>query len=92
MKVAIYTRVSTTDQGTTTQEKLCKEYCQRLGYEIYGIYSDSGVSGAYIDKSGSYTIRRPSFEAMLKDMRSFKFNMILCTKLDWIGRSLKGGH
>jgi DNA invertase Pin-like site-specific DNA recombinase len=81
MKVAIYTRVSTIEQDPTTQEKICREYCERSGYEIFRIYTDNGVSG--VKES------RPAFDEMLNDMRLIKFNCIMVTKLDRVGRSLQ---
>lgn len=80
MKVGIYSRVSTTDQNAQKQIELCKEYCNRMGYEIYKIYKDE-ISGT--------TTSRPSFNELLEDMRKWKFNSIVVTKLDRIGRSLK---
>lgn len=81
MKVAIYCRVSTAEQDITVQEKICTEYCERSKFEIYKIYSDNGVSGAKDS--------RPAFDQLLSDMRSLKFNCIIVTKLDRIGRSLQ---
>lgn len=81
MKAAIYCRVSTSDQNIEAQELACKEYCLRAGHDVYGIYSDNGISGM--------TDKRPAFNEMLDDMRHFKFNMIIVTKLDRIGRSLQ---
>lgn len=81
MKVAIYCRVSTKDQDLSIQEKLCREYCQRAGHEIYAVYKDDGVSGSLSS--------RPDFDRMLADMRQYHFDCIMVTKLDRIGRSLK---
>src|SRR4030043_2405192 len=81
MKAAIYCRVSTTDQNIEAQEIACTEYCQRQGIEMYGIYSDNGISGARQS--------RPAFNEMIDEMRRYKFNMIVVTKLDRIGRSLQ---
>jgi DNA invertase Pin-like site-specific DNA recombinase len=81
MKIAIYCRVSTSDQDTGVQETICREYCQRNGYEIAKVYVDNGVSG--IKES------RPALDEMLRDMRLMKFNCIMVTKLDRIGRSLQ---
>lgn len=81
MKVAIYARVSTDEQDLTNQVTVCQEYCNRLNYEVYNIYRDSGVSGAKVS--------RPAFDEMLKDMRLMKFNCIMVVKLDRIGRSLQ---
>lgn len=80
MKVAIYVRVSTEKQDYDKQIDLCKKHCEIKGYEIYKIYSDI-ISG----KSTS----RPQFNEMLEDMRRYKFNAIIVTKLDRIGRSLQ---
>ena len=81
MKVAIYCRVSTTEQRIETQENICCEFCVRNGHEIYKIYSDSGVSGAKES--------RPQFDIMLSDMRQYHFDCVMVTKLDRIGRSLQ---
>lgn len=81
MKVAIYARVSTDEQDATTQETICREYCQRIGAEVFKVYMDTGYSGVKTS--------RPAFDEMLKDMRLMKFNAIMVTKLDRIGRSLQ---
>ena len=80
MKVAIYCRVSTEEQNADKQDFICQEYCKRLGYEVHKVYKDV-ISGK--------TTSRPQFNLMLQDMREFKFNCIMVTKLDRIGRSLQ---
>ena len=80
MKVAIYCRVSTEEQHADKQEEICREYCKRLGYEVYEVYKDI-ISGT---KSS-----RPRFNKLLEDMRHFKFDAIMVTKLDRLGRSLQ---
>lgn len=80
MKVAIYCRVSTEEQNVDTQEQICLEYCKRMNYEIYKVYKDI-ISGK--------TTSRPEFNRMLEEMRQFKFDCIMVTKLDRIGRSLQ---
>lgn len=81
MKVAIYCRVSSEEQSIEKQEALCREYCQRENYEIFAVYKDDGFSGMKTS--------RPAFDQMLIDMRARKFNCIMVTKLDRIGRSLQ---
>lgn len=80
MKVAIYCRVSTEEQSNDQQEVLCKAFCERNSYEIFKIYKD-------IYSGGSDS--RPEFNVMIEDMRNYKFDMIVVTKLDRLGRSLK---
>lgn len=79
LKVAIYCRVSTEDQDADKQEAQCLEYCKRNEIEVYKVYKDV-ISGKEVS--------RPSFNLMLEDMRQYKFNAIMVTKLDRIGRSL----
>lgn len=79
MKVAIYCRVSTEEQDADKQEVICKEYCERNKFEIYKVYKDV-ISGK--------TTSRPNFNILLEDMRQRKFNCIMVTKLDRLGRSL----
>jgi len=81
VKCALYCRVSTEDQDASKQESMCREFCNRVNHEIYAVYKDVGISGM----KGS----RPAFDQMLSDMRQFKFNCIVVTKLDRIGRSLQ---
>ena len=80
MKVAIYCRCITKDQDSSIQERICLEYCQRNGHEVYRVYMDNAVSGV----RGS----RPAFNELLADMRTYKFNCVMVTKLDRMGRSL----
>jgi DNA invertase Pin-like site-specific DNA recombinase len=80
MKVAIYVRVSTDEQDLSSQLELCKKHCEIQGYEIYKIYQD-----IYTGTSDN----RPAFNELLQDMRQYRFSMVVVTKLDRMGRSLK---
>ena len=80
MKVAIYCRVSTEEQDTSKQEFICTEACKRLGHEVAAIYKET-ISG--------WSTSRPEFNKLLKDMREYKFEGIMVTKLDRLGRSLQ---
>lgn len=80
MKVAIYCRVSTEEQHADKQEEINREYCLRMGHEVYKVYKDV-ISGS--------TSSRPEFNKLLNDMRGFKFDAIMVTKLDRLGRSLQ---
>lgn len=80
MKVAIYCRVSTEDQHADKQEDICREYCKRNNFEVFRVYSDI-ISGK--------TTSRPEFNLLLEDMRNLRFDCIMVTKLDRLGRSLQ---
>jgi len=80
MRVALYCRVSTEEQKLDKQLQSCKDFANRNGHEIFKEYLDV-ISGS---KSS-----RPSFNELLKDMRSNKFDGIIVSKLDRMGRSLQ---
>ena len=80
-KVAIYARVSNSDQIIETQLIPLREYCRRAGYEVIKEYIDHGFSGK--------DNKRPAFEQLLGDIRQGKVNCVVCYKLDRVGRSLK---
>jgi len=80
MRVAIYCRVSTEDQHADKQEDICREHCKRQDHEISKVYKDV-ISGTKES--------RPQFNKLLEDMRGMKFDAIMVTKLDRLGRSLK---
>ena len=79
MKVAIYSRVSTHDQDEQLQVPRLRDFCQRLGYEIYQEYSDVA--------SGK-NANRPGWKALLSDARRREFDAVIVVKLDRIMRSL----
>ncbi len=81
MPVAIYARVSSSDQIIETQLVPLREYCQRAGYKEVKEYVDHGFSG----KDNN----RPAFERLMLDIRQGKVDCIICYKLDRIGRSLR---
>lgn len=81
MKAAIYCRVSTTEQNAENQQRMCEEYCKREGITVQEIYIDNGVSGMKTS--------RPAFNELLIAMRQNKFNGLIVTKLDRVGRSLQ---
>ncbi len=79
MKVALYLRVSTSEQTTLNQELELVEYCKRNNYEVFKIYKDEGISGTKTS--------RPELDLMLQDMREKKFDAVIVWKFDRLGRS-----
>ena len=79
MRVAIYSRVSTHDQDEQLQVPRLRDFCNRLGYEIYKEYSDVA--------SGK-NANRPGWKALQSDARRGEFEAIIVVKLDRIMRSL----
>lgn len=85
-KVAIYVRVSTTNQveeGYSIDEQKAKlsSYCDIKDWSVYKIYTDGGFSGSNTD--------RPALEGLIKDAKKRKFDTVLVYKLDRLSRSQK---
>lgn len=80
MRVALYARVSTDEQDLNNQLSQLRIYSIRQEYIVYKEYTDI-ISGAKDS--------RPAFNQLLEDMRQFKFDAVVVTKLDRIGRSLQ---
>lgn len=78
MKVAIYARVSTSDQRLDTQLLLLREFCQN--------FQDVKE---YTETASGKDDRRLEFNRLLNDVRADKINCVVVYKLDRIGRSLK---
>jgi DNA invertase Pin-like site-specific DNA recombinase len=80
-RVAAYTRVSTDDQSTKTQEHELRQYAKNRGWTVQRVYTDHGFSGA--------SEKRPALEELLRDTRKRKFDVVLVWKFDRFARSLR---
>ena len=80
MKAAIYARVSTFDQEPENQLQELRRYVEARGWEAVE-YVDRGVSGA--------KDRRPALDQLLGDARRRRFDVLVCWRLDRLGRNLK---
>ena len=79
-QVAIYARVSTSDQDASMQVAELHEYCRRKSWHHVIDYVDAGWSGT---KSS-----RPELNRLMADVRLGKIDCILTWKLDRLARSL----
>ena len=83
MRVAIYSRVSTSHQTTQNQRLELERVANLRGWEIVGQYTDDGISGSKGRKD------RPSLDSMLKAATQRKFDLIAVWSVDRLGRSLQ---
>jgi DNA invertase Pin-like site-specific DNA recombinase len=79
MKATIYTRVSTDKQTDDSQLNELRDYCQRRGWTGVSEYRDI-ISGAKFTRQG--------LDKLMADVRRGRVNVIVCFKLDRLGRSL----
>jgi DNA invertase Pin-like site-specific DNA recombinase len=80
MRAAIYARVSTLEQDCNNQLIELRRYVEARGWTAVE-YVDRGVSGTK-DK-------RPALDAMLRDAKRRRFDVVVCWRLDRLGRNLK---
>jgi putative DNA-invertase from lambdoid prophage Rac len=80
MIVAIYARVSTTDQSCGMQLHELRQYVSRQGWQVFAEYVDTGFSGA--------AASRPRLDQLIRDARLRRFEAVLVWKLDRWGRSV----
>jgi DNA invertase Pin-like site-specific DNA recombinase len=77
--VALYARISTAEQNAELQLRELREYGERQGWPIVGVYQDV-ISGAKTS--------RPELNRLMLDAAARKFDCLLVWKLDRFGRSL----
>lgn len=80
-RVALYTRVSTDQQTTENQRRELAAYLAARQWQQTREYCDEGISGSLE--------RRPALDELLRDARRRKFDVLVCWRLDRLGRNLK---
>jgi len=79
-RVAFYARVSTTEQHVEPQLHALRQYATARELDVGAEYVDHGVSGA--------RDRRPGLDRLMADARRRRFDVLACTKLDRLARSV----
>jgi DNA invertase Pin-like site-specific DNA recombinase len=80
MNAAVYARVSTFDQEPENQLQELRRYAEARGWSVVE-FVDRGVSGA--------KDRRPALDRLVVEARRRRFDVVVCWRLDRLGRNLK---
>lgn len=80
LRVALYARVSTSDQDCSQQLRDLREYAAARGWTVQGEYVDNGHSGA--------KDTRPALNRLMAAARTRKIDAIITWKIDRWGRSM----
>jgi DNA invertase Pin-like site-specific DNA recombinase len=82
MRVAIYARVSTSNNGQdpTMQTRELREYIERRGWQLAGEYVDVGISGT--------KERRPELDRLISDAHRRRFDVVAVWRFDRFARSV----
>jgi DNA invertase Pin-like site-specific DNA recombinase len=78
MKAALYARVSTEDQNLDAQLQHCREWCARMNLDPV----------EYLDKASGAKAARHAIDQLMADVRRGRVKVVVCYKLDRLGRSL----
>jgi DNA invertase Pin-like site-specific DNA recombinase len=81
MRVALYGRVSTTEQNAAMQLEELRAYCKRRQWDVAEEFTDTGVSGSKES--------RPALNRLLADAKRRKFDVVLVYRYDRFARSLR---
>lgn len=79
-KVAIYARVSTTDQTAENQVLDLRKYCTARGWKIAEEFTDTGISGSKED--------RPALKRLMDAVRKGRVDSVLVWRFDRFARSV----
>jgi putative DNA-invertase from lambdoid prophage Rac len=77
-RIAIYYRVSTAEQTLDPQRIELQEYCARKGWSI---------AHEFCDKESGAKFTRRGLDQLMAAVRKGKIDILLCSKLDRLGRS-----
>jgi DNA invertase Pin-like site-specific DNA recombinase len=82
MKVAIYARVSTANNGQdpSMQTRELREYAERRGWKVFAEYVDIGISGT--------KETRPELDRLMDDAHRRRFDVVVVWKFDRFARSV----
>lgn len=84
LRAALYLRVSTVEQNATNQLPALQAYAASRGWTVIGTFADEGVSGRKRS--------RPEFDRLMNAARAGEFDVLICWKLDRVGRSVLHLH
>ena len=80
-RVAIYARVSTSDQSTESQLLDLRRYVRERGWTLFNEYTDNGVSGTKDS--------RPALNQLMDAAKKRRFDTVLVWRFDRFARSTK---
>lgn len=82
-RVALYLRVSTSEQTTKNQRRELTAVAKRQGWDVVRVFVDEGISGS---KGRG---QRPGLDAMLRGVSRKDFDLVAAWSVDRLGRSLQ---
>ena len=81
MRAALYARYSSDQQRAASiadQQRTCREFAARQGWDVVADYTDAAMSGA--------TLMRPGFQSLMRAALAGTFDIVLAESLDRFSR------
>jgi DNA invertase Pin-like site-specific DNA recombinase len=82
-RVALYLRVSTSEQTVENQRRELEAVAARHGWEIVAVFRDEGISGT------KGRDRRPGYHRLCQSIARREFDQVAAWSVDRLGRSLQ---
>jgi DNA invertase Pin-like site-specific DNA recombinase len=82
-RVALYLRVSTTEQTVENQQLELEAVAERLGWHVAAVFTDAGISGTKGRE------KRPGYDRLCHGIARREFNLVAAWSVDRLGRSLQ---
>src|SRR5271156_4849765 len=82
-RIALYLRVSTTEQTVENQQRELEAVADRHGWNVVAVFTDAGVSGA------KGRDKRPGYDRLCRGIARREFDKVAAWSVDRLGRSLQ---
>ena len=82
-RVALYLRVSTTEQTVENQQRELMVAAERHGWQVTSTFADEGISGT------KQRDKRPAFDGLCRGIARREFDLVAAWSVDRLGRSLQ---
>ena len=82
-RVALYLRVSTTEQTVENQQRELEAVAERHGWNVVAVFTDAGISGTKGRE------KRPGYDRLCHGIARREFDLVAAWSVDRLGRSLQ---
>jgi DNA invertase Pin-like site-specific DNA recombinase len=82
-RIALYLRVSTTEQTVANQQRELEAVAVRHGWNVVAVFTDAGISGS------KGRDKRPGYDCLCRGIARREFDQVAAWSVDRLGRSLQ---
>jgi DNA invertase Pin-like site-specific DNA recombinase len=82
-RIALYLRVSTTEETVENQQRELEAVAERHGWNVVAVFTDAGISGT------TGREQRPGYDRLCRGIARREFDQVAAWSVDRLGRSLQ---